>query len=164
MTRLGHFQRKLSRISFGWHRPCRCFLSTQHHLGAVWPAASPKTRRSVRARQFQMCHPQQIVGARYKVAPGLRPFSSPIPAPSESTHRLEPTKYLLHPFSDFQTDLVTLLGRGASVQPGHVHLVLARDVGRNLPVPAALHKSFLVIRLVRSHRFDPHACLLYTSP
>jgi len=161
MTRLEHFQRNLRRISPDWDRSCRCFFSTQHHFGAGWLASSPKTRHSVRVRQFQVCHPQQVVGARHKVAPGLRPFLSPIPAPPESTDRLEPAKYLLHPFPDFQTNLVALLEGGASVQPSHVQVVLARDVGRNFPFPAALDKTFLVIRLVRSYRFDLHAAVKF---
>lgn len=161
MTRLGHFQHKLRRISSGWHRPCRCFLSTQHHFGAGWLASSPKTRRSVRLRQIQTCHPQQVVGARHKVAPGLRPFLPPIPAPPESTDRLELAKYFLHPFPDSQTNLVALLEGGPSVQPCHVQVVLARDVGRDFLVPTTLDKSFLVICLVRSNGFDLHAAVKF---
>jgi hypothetical protein len=75
MTRLRHFQSKLRRISSGWHRPCRCFLSAEHPFGAVSLAVSPKPHRSVRACQFQARHPQQVVGARYKVADATYPIT-----------------------------------------------------------------------------------------
>ncbi len=93
-------------------------------------------------------HAQQVVSPRYKVAPGLGSFQSPIPAPSKPSHRLDPTKDFLHPLANLQTDLVTPLRRGAPVQSGHPHFVFARHVRRDRPRPAALHKTFLVIATI----------------
>ena len=105
----------------------------------------------------ESCHAQQVVSPRHEVAPGLRSFQSPIPAPSKSAHHLDPAKDFLHPLADFQTDLITLLCRGAAVQAGHLDLLLARHMGRNLPFPAALHKAVLMIALVRPKRLELHA-------
>ena len=99
-------------------------------------------------------HPQQVVSSRHEVTPGLRPLQSPIPAPAESAHGFHPAKDFLHPFADLQTNLITPLCRGASVQSGHLHFVFARHMRRDLPCPAALHKALLVIALVRSNRLE----------
>ena len=103
--------------------------------------------------------PQQVVSSRHEVTPGLRPFYSPIPAPSKPAHRLDPAKDFLHALADLQTDLVTPLRRGAPVQSGHLHFSFARHVGRDCPCPAALPKTFLVTALVRPERLDLHVTI-----
>ena len=104
-------------------------------------------------------HAQQVVSPRHEVAPSLRSLQSPIPAPTKSAHRLDPTKDFLHPFANLQTDLITPLRRGAAVQAGHLHFIFARHMRSNLPFPATLHKGFLMIALVGTERLDDHACM-----
>ena len=65
------------------------------------PARRPRRVLGQAAGSNSRCRPQprqpqQVISPRYEVAPGLRPFASPIPAPPEATHRLDPAKYLLH--------------------------------------------------------------------
>lgn len=54
----------------------------------------------VSCRRPQSLHPQQVVSARHEVAPGLRSFQSPISAPSEAAHGLDPANNLFHSFSN----------------------------------------------------------------
>jgi hypothetical protein len=108
-------------------------------------------------RRPQSRQAQQVVSPRHEVAPGLRPFQSPIPAPAKAAHRLDPSKYLLDTFTDAQADLITRLPGGAPVQSGHVHFLFARHMRRDHSFPAALHERFLMIALVGTHRLDRHA-------
>ena len=109
------------------------------------------------SRRRQSRHSHQVISPGHEVAPRLRPLQSPIPAPPEPAHRLDPAENFFHPLSNFQTHLITFLERRAPVQARHFYFLFARDVRRDLSFPAALHKSLLMIPLVRAHRFDVHA-------
>ncbi len=102
---------------------------------------------------------QQVVSRRHEVAPRLCPLQSPIPAPSKSAHRLEPTKYLFDPFAQAQADLITRLPGGAPVQADHLHLLFADHLRGGPPLPTTLHKRFLMTALVGTPGLDGHSCM-----
>lgn len=91
-------------------------------------------------RRPQSRQAQQVVCPRHEVAPCLRPFQSPIAAPPKSAHRLDPPKYLLHPFADFQTQLVARLACRAPVPPRHFYLLFGPE--SSIPSEAYFDASF----------------------
>ena len=103
----------------------------------------------VSCRRPQSRQSQQVVSARHEVAPGLRPFQSPIPAAPQSAHRLDPADDFLHSFPYPLARGVTRLAGGAPIQTGYAYSGLARHMGYYFPLAAPVYKLFLVIVLVR---------------
>ena len=91
------------------------------------------------------------------MAPRLRPFQTSIPAPAQSSHRLDPTEDFLHPLADALAGLITAPARRAPVQPREVHAFLARDVRRDPPLPARGDEAVLMLAFVRSHGLHLHS-------
>ena len=138
-------------------RPLRHGRTALRHFGAVSQAVSPRSDNSVRAGQVQSCHPQQIVSAGYKVAPGLCSFSAPIPAASQAAHRFDPAKDFFDPLANALAGLIAAPCGRAPIQSGEVHRRFARHMRRDRSLATPLHEVLAMIPLVGPHRFGDHA-------
>jgi hypothetical protein len=108
-------------------------------------------------RQLQARHSDQIISARHEVTPCLRSLQSPIAGSPQTTHRFHPAKDFLDAFAYPQTGLIAGTVRGALIHSRDVHAFLACRMGRNFPLPTALHENLLMVGLVRAHRLGLRA-------
>ena len=134
----------------------RSFGSASRRSGVVAPVGLPVAIRSARRRPFQSRHPQQVVSARHKATPSLRPLLPPVATASQASHRLDPAEDFLHAFPDPQAGLVARVPGRPCIQAHDVHPVLAGRMRRNLPLPTAAHKVPPVVTFVGAERLgDP---------
>ncbi len=132
--------RNRGQRSVGWL--AKCSVQRLHWIFAPVPGG-------VSCRRPQSRQSQQIVSARHEVAPGLRPFQSPIPTSPQSAHRLDPADDFFHSFPYPLARGVTPLAGGAPIQAVYFYSRLAGHMGYNFPLAAPVDKLFLVIVLVR---------------
>ena len=103
---------------------------------------SPLTRHQVR-------HPHQVVGRSHQVPRQPRPLYSPIPGPSESSHRLHPPEHLLHPLPHLLARPVARTPCGATV---YGRGCTPRHMGRHSPIAHGPDTLPGVVPLVSSQR------------
>lgn len=151
---------------FRFKKPCNCGLEkrgrrVRRGFSGASNSSAPGSKctcysESVFSRahlRFQSCHSQQIVGACYKVGPGLRSVLPTVAAAPQSADRFDPAKDLFHPLADSLAGLVSRLGRGPAIQPRNLHAVLAGNMRRNFPLTAGLYKISPMVGFIGTERF-----------
>src|SRR5208337_5248890 len=126
-------------------------------LTAQRRAFCPSSCASARTHCLQSRHPQQVIGSGDKVGSGLSSFYPQVAAAPKSGHGFNPAKNLFDPFANALAGLAAQALRRALIQSRDLDSLLARHMRRKGPFPAASHKSFLMVVLVRTHRLGTGA-------